>query len=119
MILRGHPDRRGTRRLVVLFAGAIAMFAPRFAELDHTLHAPAAATVHDEASHPDAAPHLEQEEHLGKDEGLVCLHAGTKLLEPRQSSDPLVDSSSSDPVSSLAPAGSTPRTSDPARAPPA
>ena len=119
MIVRGFPSRCGAHRLAVLFAFAIAMLAPSIRELDHALHAPAAATVHDEASHPDAAPHLEQEEHLGKDECLVCLHADTKLLEPRQSSDPLVDSSSGDPVSSLAPAGSTPRTSDPARAPPA
>jgi hypothetical protein len=58
--------------LAILLLGLL--LAPMFVELGHLEdHAVGAVVLHEEASHPDAAPHFEQEEHLRPEPCPVCL----------------------------------------------
>lgn len=118
MRARGPSSQIGTLRIAALAACAMGMLAPGIGELNHALHAPASATIHDEAAHPNAAPHLDQEEHLRLDQCLLCLHGGEAPLEPSRSSSQLEDSDSAGLVVTLIAAARGPRTSASPRAPP-
>ena len=64
------------RSLLVLLAVAL-LLAPSLAALEHPAHeTPEVGLVHVEATHPHAAPHLEQEEHSVLEDCAVCLQAG-------------------------------------------
>lgn len=56
------------------------LVAPLFAALDHPVHeSEHASPIHTEAAHPDAAPHLDREEHHALEDCLVCVH-GARLV---------------------------------------
>ena len=117
--------RRSSQSVRPSRLGALLFFALIFAaqgvsEVDHALlHASAAFTVHDEASHPNSGPHLEQEEHPGLDVCVVCLRGSKTFVHLHGSSSTLAGCDSIAPVVTLVAARSDARVSGPPRAPPA
>ena len=82
-------------------------------------HVDPSGPVHAEAAHPDAAPHLDAEEHLHAEGCVVCAHGSTTVATPAPADsetppETVRSSSGLDPRTR-----STERSSSPARAPPA
>ena len=104
--------------LAILILGLL--LAPMVVEFGHHEdHAVGAVVVHDEASHPDAAPHLEPEEHLRPEPCPVCLKWRDAPGEARDDNGVFRSRSSrvaAPRVPSLPVAGST---AHPSRGPPA
>lgn len=107
-------------RLVVLAACTLVFTAQSVSEFGHALlHASAGARIHDEATHPDAASHLDQEEHRDLDECVACIHTSKRFARLQGSSSTLAGSDSVAPVVVLSAARSATQVSGPPRAPPA
>jgi len=106
--------------LVVLAACTLVFTAQSVSEFGHALlHASPGARIHDEATHPDAASHLDQEEHRDLDECVACIHTSKRFASFQGSSSSLAGSDSIAPVVVLAASHNAARVSGPPRAPPA
>ena len=76
-----HLTATRGRSLLATLAVAL-LLAPSLAALEHPAHeTPEAGLVHAEATHPHAAPHLEQEEHSALENCAVCLQAGRAAVD--------------------------------------
>ena len=75
------PAAARRRSLLGLLAVAL-LLAPSLAALEHPAHeTPEVGLVHVEATHPHAAPHLEQEEHSALENCAVCLQTGRAAVD--------------------------------------
>jgi hypothetical protein len=70
------------RHSLLATLAVVLLLAPSLAALEHPAHeTPEAGLVHVEATHPQAAPHLEQEEHSALENCPVCLQAGRAAMD--------------------------------------
>ena len=113
------PGQHGLATYSAVIA-LLLLLSPSIEAFDHDdLHAVESPHLHSEAAHPHAAPHLDQEEHLGADHCPVCLHSSDTTHDGPFLSGPNVDSGPT--VLLLRPAddSSAARTCSAPRAPPA
>jgi hypothetical protein len=71
-----------SRSSLLAVLAVVMLLAPSLEALEHPAHeSPEAGLVHDEAVHPDEAPHLELEEHSALESCAVCLQAARASLD--------------------------------------
>lgn len=96
------------------------LLVPTIDLLDHgELHAETPGFQHDEASHPNAAPHLDEEEHLGPEICLACAHLSVAAPNGPQDSGETIDLDLRSASWTSAVFSQTARPSAPTRGPPA
>lgn len=119
MKARWSSRRVRSLHLAALAACTLIFAAQSVSEFGHALlHGLPGATIHAEATHPDAASHLDQEEHRDLDECVACIHASKRFARFQGSSSALAGSDSIAPGIVLAAARSAARVPGPPRAPP-
>ena len=118
-----RPQRHGAGKLFKASCGALLALAfllsPALEALGHD-HATGAGAVviHTEASHPTAAPHLEQEEHREPEDCLVCLHSGKTYLGQPYAMPAPICLDAGEPSPCATPAAKRARASSSPRGPP-